>query len=160
MLKKPYQHTSFLNSVACAWKGVSWAIGSQRNLRFQLLMAVGVLILGAWAGLEINRLLILLLTISVVLGFELMNTALEVFVDSVYPEFNQAAGHVKDVAAGAALLVAFFASVVGLILFWGVWDNPGFNPLAHGGSMMFLLLFLKLSLSKHLSTNREIEEEQ
>ncbi len=159
-MKNPYQHTSFLNSVACAWKGVSWAMRTQRNLRFQLLMAVGVLLLGAWAGLEVNRLLILLLTISVVLGFEMMNTALEVFVDSVYPEFNQAAGHVKDVAAGAALLVAFFAFVIGLVLFWGVWDNPNFNPLAQGGSMMFMLLFLKLSLPKQLSIDREIEEER
>lgn len=160
MSKKPYQHTSFLNSVYCAWKGFRWAAVTQRNLRFQLVIGAGVLTVGTLAGLDINRLLVLLLTISMVLGFEMMNTALETFVDSVYPEFNEAAGHVKDVAAGAALLVAFFAFVIGLVLFWGLWDQPGFNPLAHGGMMTLMLVFLTLSLPKHLSKNKETEEER
>ena len=164
MSKKPYQHTSFLNSVHCAWKGFRWAVVTQRNLRFQLVLGAGVLVVGALAGLDINCLLVLLLTISMVLGFEMMNTALETFVDSVYPEFNEAAGHVKDVAAGAALLVAFFAFVIGLVLFWGIWEDPRFNPLAHGGTMTLMVLFVTLSLPKHLSkyteTDKEIEEER
>ena len=48
---------------------------------------------------------------------EIANTAIEIFVDHVSPEFHEEAGKVKDVAAGAVLVSAFVSVIIGLIIF-------------------------------------------
>jgi diacylglycerol kinase (ATP) len=52
-----------------------------------------------------------------VLAVEVLNTAIERLVDIVSPEHNAAAGRVKDIAAGATLVAAICAAVVGILIF-------------------------------------------
>jgi len=47
-----------------------------------------------------------------------MNSALEIVVDMVQPNFHPLAGMAKDVAAGAVLVTAIQAVVIGLIVFF------------------------------------------
>ena len=54
---------------------------------------------------------------GMVLGAELFNTAIEVLVDLVSPEIHPKAKIIKDVAAGAVLIAAFAAVLIGLIIF-------------------------------------------
>ena len=63
-----------------------------------------------WAGL-------ILLCIGLVLGLEMMNSAIESLVDLVTLERNPLAGRIKDIAAGAVLLVSFISVVIGVIVF-------------------------------------------
>lgn len=148
MGKRPYRYTSFGQSVRCAWKGLTWAIGTQRNLRLQLVMAVLALGLGIWVHLDAVRLTLLLITIMVVLTMEMLNTALEALVDSLYPEFNSAAAHVKDVAAGAALVAAVGSLGVGVSLFWGMWDKSLPEQVVQGGMVALIGAFLYLAFPK------------
>jgi diacylglycerol kinase len=69
--------------------------------------------------LEISRTdwLAVVLAIGLVLVAEATNTALEELVNFVSPEYHKQAGIVKDVAAGAVLLAAIIALVVGLLVF-------------------------------------------
>ena len=60
---------------------------------------------------------ILLLCIALVIGLELVNTALENLVDLVTRERNPLAGKVKDIAAGAVLVVSIITVIIGLIIF-------------------------------------------
>jgi diacylglycerol kinase len=46
-----------------------------------------------------------------------MNSAIESLVDLVSPEKNSLAGKAKDIAAGAVLVAAICAAIVGLIIF-------------------------------------------
>lgn len=55
--------------------------------------------------------------VGIVLVSELMNTAVEYLVDLIEPEINEKAGLIKDIAAGAVLLAAGTALVIGLIVF-------------------------------------------
>ena len=48
---------------------------------------------------------------------ELFNTAIESLVDLVSPEYDEMAGFAKDVAAGAVLVAAIAAAVIGAIIF-------------------------------------------
>jgi len=48
---------------------------------------------------------------------EMINTAIEKYIDLLTPEYHAVAGKVKDIAAGAVLISAFFAAIVGLIIF-------------------------------------------
>ena len=60
---------------------------------------------------------IVVICFGVVLAAEGFNTAIERLVDLVSPEFHPVAGDVKDVAAGAVLICAIAAAIIGCIIF-------------------------------------------
>ncbi len=59
----------------------------------------------------------IILCIGMVLATELINTAIERLVDLISPDRNPIAGQIKDIAAGAVLICAIAAAIVGLIIF-------------------------------------------
>lgn len=61
--------------------------------------------------------MIIALCIGVVIAAELFNTAIERLVDLVSPGRHPLAGQVKDIAAGAVLVCAAAAAIIGLIIF-------------------------------------------
>jgi len=60
---------------------------------------------------------ILILCCGVVIAAEMFNTAFEALVDMISPEWNSKAGLVKDISAGAVLILAITSVVIGLIIF-------------------------------------------
>ena len=54
---------------------------------------------------------------GVVIGAEIFNTAIETVVDLVMPNINEKAKLAKDLAAGAVLIIAISAAIVGLTIF-------------------------------------------
>ncbi len=105
-----------LQAFGHAFSGLFYAIRTQRNMPIHLVIAAGVIALGIWLGLSAVQWAILALTISSVLAAELLNSGLETLVDMVSPEYHPLAKRAKDVAAGAVLLAAIFAVVVGLLI--------------------------------------------
>ena len=87
------------------------------NARIHLLCAIAVVILAAILGVSKVEWLILVLTIFLVFSMEAMNSALEKLADRVSPEYSPLIRDAKDLAAGAVLLVAIGAVIVGLIIF-------------------------------------------
>lgn len=59
----------------------------------------------------------MVVAISLVLIAEILNTAIEFLVNLVSPQYNEMAGKVKDIAAGAVLFAALMAVVIGTIVF-------------------------------------------
>ncbi len=62
--------------------------------------------------------MIILLVSALVFALEGMNTAIEMLCDEVTEERKESIRKVKDVAAGAVLIGAIFAAVVGVIIFY------------------------------------------
>ena len=60
---------------------------------------------------------LILLTMSLILAAEAVNTAIEIDVDIKSPGYSQAARNAKDVAAGAVLITVFLGGIVGMIIF-------------------------------------------
>jgi diacylglycerol kinase len=113
-----YQKTSlFWRSFGQAYRGILYSWKTQRHLRFHIFAACVVLIAGWWVKLTRWEWAVLLLTISGVIAAEVMNTAIEIVVDLVQPNFHPLAGMAKDVAAGAVLVTAIQAVAVGVVLF-------------------------------------------
>ena len=100
-----------------AGRGVWSALRSEVHLRFHALATVVVVGLGFYC--HITRLEWALVAISVagVWSAELMNTAIEALTDLASPAWHPLAGKAKDVAAGAVLLAALGALVVGALVF-------------------------------------------
>jgi diacylglycerol kinase len=78
------------------------------------LLIVGISL--AW-GLSRLEWLVLVLTISLVLSMEAINTAVEAVVDLASPQFHPLAKLAKDVAAGGVLIAAIGAVVIALLLY-------------------------------------------
>jgi undecaprenol kinase len=98
--------------------GLMHALINQRNFQIQLVVGI-VVVIGAWL-LHFSRIewLILLITVTMVLSAELLNTVVEVVVDlAVKEQLLPDAKLAKDVAAAAVLLTSVFAVILGLILF-------------------------------------------
>ncbi len=106
-----------LRSFGYAWKGIRCCVGKEQNLSFHLIAMVVTVIAGFL--LEITRIdwMIVILCIGVVIAAELFNSAIEKLVDLVSPERHPIAGQVKDIAAGAVLVCAATAAIIGLIVF-------------------------------------------
>jgi diacylglycerol kinase (ATP) len=109
---KPF---GWLESVNCAIEGILWAARTQRHLRYHFLAAVLVLLTALFLRVSTLEFTLLALAVILVLFAELFNTALEVLVDLVSPEYHPLARRAKDVAAGAVLVTSVGAVVIGYL---------------------------------------------
>ena len=106
-----------LRSFGYAWKGIQSCVGREQNLSFHLIAAMAVIIAGIVLGITRTEWIMVVMCIGTVIAAELFNTAIEKLVDLVSPERHPVAGRVKDIAAGAVLICAVAAAIIGLIIF-------------------------------------------
>jgi diacylglycerol kinase (ATP) len=111
----PERPQGFIASLNCAIEGVLWAARTQRHMLVHLLAAVAVLLTALVLRLTLVEFALLALAIILVLFAELMNTALEVVVDLVSPEYHLLAQRAKDVAAGAVLVASIGSMIMGYL---------------------------------------------
>jgi len=107
----------FAKSVSYAWAGIRHTIRTQRNMQIHLVFAV--LVIGAMWWLEIPRgdRLLVFFAIGLVFALETLNTAIEAAVDLITTERHPLAKVAKDAAAGAVLIAAITAVLIGLYVF-------------------------------------------
>jgi diacylglycerol kinase len=110
-------YVSFFKGFAFAFNGLSNAIQTERNLKVHLIISIMVCLLGWYVQLPALEWCIILGCIGLVLGAELLNTAIEQVVDLVSPDLHPSAGLIKDTAAGAVLVCAVVAAIIGCIVF-------------------------------------------
>lgn len=116
--KKKWKNRTVIASLEFAWTGILTAIKEERNMRSHLVSAV----LAICAGFifQITRLewLFLIISIFLVIAFEMVNSAIENVVDlaSDY-HFSMLAKYAKDMAAGAVLIISLLAVLIGTIIF-------------------------------------------
>lgn len=113
-MRKPPIHKSFLN----AFRGVFLMIKSERNFQLELLAFVVNLFLIFYLKLScIDAILILIVSFGV-LAAEIFNTSIEKICDIIRPEFDKRIGFIKDISAGAVLLMAILSVIVGILIYW------------------------------------------
>jgi diacylglycerol kinase (ATP) len=106
----------WIDSANNAIEGILHAAKTQRHLRYHFYSAVAVLVLSYVLGVERTDFLIISIAVILVLLSEMINTAIEYVVDMISPEHSEKARVAKDVAAGAVLITAFGAAVLGYII--------------------------------------------
>jgi diacylglycerol kinase (ATP) len=106
-----------LTSLKHAWSGFYHALLTQRNFRLEIAIGVVALLLAYLLQFDLTKQMIVLTTILLVLGFEMVNSSVEAMVDEVHPDIHPRAKASKDAAAAAMLLISFLAGIVGLYLF-------------------------------------------
>lgn len=100
-----------------AFAGIWTALTTQLNLRIHFLVGSAVLLGAVYFRLNLTEILVLILSISLVMVTELVNTAIEFLANGVTLEHQEYIKHAKDVSAGAVLLSSLFAALIGAIIF-------------------------------------------
>ncbi len=116
-LKDKEDETKLIFSFKYASEGIITTIKEERNMFIHFLIAIIVVITGIYVRLSLNEWFICLLLFALVFSLELINTAIENTVDLVATKKNKKAKMAKDAAAGAVLIAAIFASIIGIIIF-------------------------------------------
>jgi diacylglycerol kinase (ATP) len=108
-----------LVSFGYAFKGIGYLLKNENNIHYQLIAGAIVIGLGVYLDVNKSEWMVLIILIGLVLMAEAFNTAIEKLCDFVHPDHHPNIGIVKDLAAGAVLLISITAAVVGVIIFWG-----------------------------------------
>jgi len=113
-----YDYRKQVHSFKYAFNGIKYCVGKEQNLSFHLLATVLVVSAGFILGISRMEWMLIILCIGLVVAAELVNSAIERLVDLVSPERHPIAGQVKDIAAGAVLVCAVAAAIVGILIFF------------------------------------------
>ena len=104
-------------SFGYAFQGIFNTIRTERNIKIHCAAAFLVTIFGIWLQISKTEWMICFILFGLILALELVNTAVEATVDLFTEERKPLAKKAKDAAAGAVLIVAIFAAVIGILIF-------------------------------------------
>lgn len=113
-----FKSQGFHNTFRNARKGFRLVLKSEMNIRIHISVALIVLILAMLLKFSAIEFCILLFVIALVIVSEMLNTAIEFTLDSIYHnKFSRMVGMAKDISAGAVMFATVISVFVGLILF-------------------------------------------
>jgi len=113
-MQKPPVHKSFLN----AFLGILLMLKTERNFQIEVAAFLINLILIFYFKLSAVDTVLVLLASAGVLSAEIFNTAIEKICDMIQPDFDKRIGFIKDISAGAVLLMTIASIVTGIIVYW------------------------------------------
>jgi diacylglycerol kinase len=124
----PGSRQTFWQGLSHAIHGVIHVVKHERNARIHLMVAILVLLLGTVLHLTADQLTDIFFAIVLVFLAEIFNTAVERTLDLIDLRENLHIKLVKDMAAGAVLVTAMAAAIIGLVVFGPyvarlVWGN-------------------------------------
>ena len=111
------QKINRIQSFQYAFAGIWYTIKTQRNAQIHAAIAIGIIGLGITLHISLSEWATLALTTGFVIAAEMLNTAIEAAMDHTTTDFHPQVKVVKDVAAGAVLVAAITAVLVGLFIF-------------------------------------------
>ncbi len=103
-----------INVFGCAINGLRLMVRTQRNAKIHLIGTIAVVFAGFALRVSESDWCWLIASIAAVWTAEAINTSIEALTDLISPEFHPAAGMAKDVAAGAVLVAATGAAIIGI----------------------------------------------
>ena len=153
-----------------AWHGICAAVLEERNFRFHLCAALYVFAAAHMAHIDATGVALLAICVFMMLGMELMNSAVERAVDKPDTTHWWSAGAAKDMAAGGVLVTAFGAVVVGICLFGNaaalnvIWTSVTATPLSTALWVLSLVLAdlftFRLGKQEQVKTPKENKTEE
>jgi len=104
----------FIAGFGHAFRGLWYALRTQRNMRVHVVIAVVVIIASILLHLSPVEFALIFIAITGVFIAEMFNTVMELCIDLASPQYHPLAKIAKDVAAGAVLANALLSIIIGL----------------------------------------------
>jgi diacylglycerol kinase (ATP) len=115
-MKHRFSFIARIRSFRYAIYGIAVMLTSQHNAWLHAVATVVIVGLGTSFGLSAGEWCWLVLAVMAVWTAEALNTALELLADVASPAFHPLVKQAKDVAAGAVLISACGATVIGALI--------------------------------------------
>lgn len=106
-----------IKSVGFALRGALLLIRTEASIKVQVFIAIVMTAAGFFFEISNMEWTVQILTIAAIMGAEGLNTAIEKMADYIQPEFDKKIGIIKDVSAGAVMLVSIAATIIGFIIY-------------------------------------------
>ncbi|MAE08362.1 MAG: diacylglycerol kinase [Bacteroidetes bacterium] len=106
-----------LKSFVFAIKGIKYTLLTQHNFRIHIVLAIIAIILGFLLKISWLEWISIIIVIGMVLAAEIFNSSIEELMNLISPDKNKIAGIVKDLSAGAVLILAITSFIIGIIIF-------------------------------------------
>ena len=105
-----------IESFKCAFRGIGYACQEQ-TIKIMIFIALSVTVSMIYMGVSFFEKVIVFLTITLVLGLELINSQVEKTLDIIEPNFSERVRRIKDISAGAVLVASIGSVIIGVIIF-------------------------------------------
>ena len=115
--KRAFSVVKRAKSFTHAGRGIWVFMRTTHNAWLHAAILLGAVALGFYFGITRIEWLFIILAAGLVMTAEAFNTAIEVDIDLTSPEYHPFAKDTKDVAAGAVLISAITAAIIGLVIF-------------------------------------------
>ena len=113
-----FKAQGFHNTFKNARKGFRLVLKSEMNIRIHVAIATFVVFMALFLKFSAIEFCLLLFVIGLVIVAEMLNTAIEFTLDSIYHNrYSRMVGMAKDISAGAVMFASFISVLVGLVLF-------------------------------------------
>lgn len=106
-----------VRSFGHAGRGILHVLRTEQNVQIHLLAAAVVIVLSFYLKIGSLEFAIVLLAVGLVVTAEVINTVIEDLLDLIHPERHPVVGRIKDALAGAVLVAAIIATLVGALVF-------------------------------------------
>ena len=113
-----FKAQGFNNTFKNARKGFRLVLKSEMNIRIHVAIATFVVFMALFLKFSAVEFCLLLFVIGLVILAEMLNTAIEFTLDSIYHNrYSRMVGMAKDISAGAVMFASFISVLVGIVLF-------------------------------------------
>lgn len=139
-----------VDSFNYAITGIIYAVRTQRNMRIHMITALLVLTACFFYDLSKFEILVITITITMVIMAEMINTAIECAIDVTANFYHPLAKIAKNTAAGAVLITAVNAIIVGYVIFWEKLNSISFvviSKIKQSNPYMIFLILIIVSIA-------------
>ena len=113
-----FKAQGFNNTFKNARKGFKLVLKSEMNIRIHVAIATFVVFMALFLKFSAIEFCLLLFIIGLVIVAEMLNTAIEFTLDSIYHnKYSRMVGMAKDISAGAVMFASLISVLVGIVLF-------------------------------------------
>jgi len=140
----------WFKSANFAIEGILHGARTQKHMRYHFFSASIVLLASYILGVSRMEFIIISLAVILVLLAEMLNSAIETVVDLLSPDYAEKARIAKDIAAGAVLITAFGAAVLGYVVLFPYMKKlfyEGFRVAKHSREEISLISFILVLIS-------------
>ena len=137
---------NFWDSINYALQGLVHTLKTQINMKIHFFLAFVVLFGSLFFNISKIELVLLFFTIFFVIAMEMVNTAVEIITDMVAKEYNYHIKIAKNIAAGAVVISAINAVIVGYLIFVDQLNNLSLELIYHIKQQPVHLTFINLGL--------------
>lgn len=107
-----------IKGIGYALRGAFLLIRTEGSIKIQVIIALLVTVAGFYYQISSTEWILQIFAIALVLGIEGLNTTIEKMADYIQPQYDEKIGFIKDISAGAVMLVSIAAAIIGIIIYF------------------------------------------